>query len=51
MNIMGPLIGIDCFQVHQMPDNMKLVTDTIPTVNVPGLAGDFQRLAAGVTLD
>ncbi len=51
MNIMGPLISIDRFQVHQMPDDMKLITDTITTMNVPGLAGDLQRLAAGVTLD
>ena len=50
MDIVGPFVGIHCFQVHHMADDVKLIRDAIAAVHVPRCTSDVECFSAIVTL-
>ena len=48
MDIMGAFIGVDGFQVHQVPDHMVLIRNTVTAMHVPGHPRNVERLATVV---
>ena len=51
MDVVGALVGIDDFQIDHVACDPEFVGDTVAAEHVTGLAGDVERLAAGVALD
>lgn len=43
-------VCVDCFQIHDMADDMVLVSNAITTQHVPSLSGNVQSLATAVSL-
>ena len=50
VDIVGALIGVNCFEVHHVADHVVLVGDAVAAVHVVGGAGDVEHLAAIVAL-
>ena len=50
MNIMGALVCVHCFQVHDVPDHVILVADAVAPQHVPAFACNSQSLSTVVPL-
>lgn len=51
VNIVRALVGVHCFEIHHMADDMVFVRDTIAAVDVACGPGDVQRLSTIVALE
>ena len=49
MDVVGAFVGVNCFQVHDVADNVVFICNTVTTVHTAGYAGDVQGLAPVVT--
>lgn len=50
MNVVRAFVGIDGLEVHDMPDDVVLVRDSVPAQHVAARPDNVQRLAAVVAL-
>lgn len=51
VDIMSPLVRVDCLQIHHVTDDVVLVRDAVPTEHVTGHTSDFQGLSRVVPFD
>ena len=50
VNVMGSLIGINRFEIHDVAHHRVLIRDTVAAVHVTGHSGNVQRFATVVAL-
>lgn len=51
VDIMGSLVGIDGLKIHNMSNDVVLITNPISTQDIPHLPGNGQRFTATITFD
>ena len=50
VDVVGAFVGVHCFEIHGVADDMELVRDAVAAVHVTRHPGVLQRLAAVVAL-